>query len=111
MASQDHVSPLRRYAPKHDASHLEVWGNVVLAHLSCNMAHADFPAEYVAVEDYRRMLQTAVSQFELRGRASPPETFMAGRTSPYETAAWKREQVTGRPAGTFGKEWDIDAGH
>ncbi|MDR6507734.1 hypothetical protein [Arthrobacter oryzae] len=111
MASQDHVSPLRRYAPKYNASHLEVWGNVVLAHLFCNMAHADFPAEYVAIEDYRRMLTTAVSQFELRGHASPPETFMTGRTSRYETAAWKREQITGRPSGTFGQEWDTGAGN
>jgi hypothetical protein len=104
MASHDHVTPVRRYAPKYDASHLNVWGNVVLAHLFCNIAHADFPAEYIAVEDYRQMLKKAVDEFEPQDRFSPSETCMTGRTSPYETDAWEREQETGRPTGVFGQE-------
>ncbi|MEV7135841.1 hypothetical protein AB0N24_23525 [Arthrobacter sp. NPDC093128] len=107
MASADHVTPLRRYAPHYDVSQLNVWGNVVLAHLHCNMAHVDFPAEYIAVEDYRRMLKTAFNQFELFGRANLPETSMMELTSPYQTQAWRNEQITGRPTGTFGQEWSL----
>lgn len=74
MATQDHLVPLRRYEPKYENAHLNVWGNVVLAHLYCTMALSDYPATLIAVADYRRMLQAAVQEFEFHGRTGIPET-------------------------------------
>lgn len=105
MASVDHIIPVRRYAPPSDVSHLNVWGNVHLAHLHCNTAHADFSPELIAVADYRQMLRTAIGEFEGQGIARPPRTSMMRLTAPYMTEAWELEQATGRPAGLFGKEW------
>ncbi|MEZ2388573.1 HNH endonuclease [bacterium RCC_150] len=47
MASVDHIIPMRRYAPKYETDHLNVWGNVRLSHLCCNIAHVDVDAELI----------------------------------------------------------------
>ncbi|MFE5836674.1 HNH endonuclease [Arthrobacter sp. NPDC056493] len=105
MASIDHINPVRRYAPASDVSNLNVWGNIRLAHLNCNTAHADFDPRLIALDDYRQMLRKAIDEFERQGIASPPKTAMTRRETPYVTPAWELEQRTGRPAGTFGEEW------
>ncbi|UKA59139.1 HNH endonuclease [Arthrobacter sp. FW306-2-2C-D06B] len=105
MASCDHIIPLRRYEAKYDTQHLNVWGNVKLAHLYCNTAHADFDARFIAVEDYRTMLRAATARFESTGSCPPPRTAMLGIDAPLLTPAWEAELLHGRPTGTFGEEW------
>jgi 5-methylcytosine-specific restriction endonuclease McrA len=105
MASADHIIPLRRYAPKYETDHLNVWGNVRLSHLCCNTAHADFDAEWIAVADYRKMLRLAVEQFETTGSWLPPKTGFLQLEAPLVTPAWQEETTNGRPTGSFGEEW------
>lgn len=107
MASVDHIEPVRRYIPGPRASGLDLWGNVCLAHLHCNTAHGDFDPKLIAVEDYRRMLRTAIEQVKAGIGVGPPPIWIMQLTAPYVTPAWKQEQVTGRPTGLFGQEWTV----